>query len=388
VEALGSALAPASLAAWPGDRDLVLFDQRGTGDSEPSLKCKELTTTPPDAVVEAMRACHDRLVHQGVNLNAYTTEQNAADVHDLVRALGYRQINLYGGSYGTRLALTALRLYPNDLRSVVLDSAFPPQANLFTDLAPAAQRGFDTLFQGCASSPTCNSKYPNLQTIFAQVVAELDQHPVPMALTNPWTGRRGIDRLTGAGLVAELRAALYQTALVPELPLMLSQLRQHDYALASQISGQVSFGGINWGMFFSVECGEDMEFTTQPALEASVQAVAPESRPFFRSYLEQSFQICQFWGTQPVPAMQKQPVVSDIPTLILAGAYDPTTPPSNGRLAAQTLARGYFFLFPGVGHGIHGTSQCAESILHAFQERPDSPPDASCINTLGEPAFR
>ena len=125
--------------------------------------------------IQALRACHDRLVREGVNLNAYTTIQNAADVHDLVRALGYQQVNLYGTSYGSRLALTVMRLFPADLRSVVLDSVMPPQTNFFTGRAAADQQAFDTLFRGCAASTACNQKYPHLQAVFAQLVTELEE---------------------------------------------------------------------------------------------------------------------------------------------------------------------------------------------------------------------
>jgi pimeloyl-ACP methyl ester carboxylesterase len=387
VEALGPSLTAASLAAWPADRDLILLDQRGTGDSQPQLSCPELTTAAQAGFVAAMRACHDRLVRLGVNLNDYTTLQSAADVHDLVGALGYRQVNLYSISYGTRLALTIMRLFPSDLRSVVLDSIFPPQANLFTELAPAAQRGFNALFRGCAASAACNSTYPHLQAVFAQEIAELNRHPASIELTDPWTGARGPGSLTDDALISELRAALYQTSLLPKLPALIYQVHTHDYTLASQISAQVSFGGINWGAFYSIECGEDMAFATPQALEASVQSVSQESRGFFRTYLQQSSQICHFWGMQPVPVVQKQAVTSDIPTLILGGEYDPATPPANELLAARTLSHSYSFLFPGAGHGIHYSSSCAEEILFAFQEVPNSRPAAGCINGLGEPLF-
>jgi pimeloyl-ACP methyl ester carboxylesterase len=118
----------------PSNRDLILLDQRGAGYSQPSLKYG----------YPSMNA--------GLNLNAFTTLESAADVHDLIRALGYRQVNLDGVSYGTRLALTLMRLFPADLRSVVLDSVLPPQVNAFTSRPPAAARAFAVLFHGCAAA--------------------------------------------------------------------------------------------------------------------------------------------------------------------------------------------------------------------------------------------
>ncbi len=114
----------------------------------------------------------------GINLNAYTTLENAADVHDLIRALGYQQVNVEGVSYGTRLALTVMRLFQADLRSVVLDSVIPPQVNGFTSIPPAALRAFDVLFQGCSADPSCNSTYPHLHAVFYQLVADLNTTPI------------------------------------------------------------------------------------------------------------------------------------------------------------------------------------------------------------------
>jgi pimeloyl-ACP methyl ester carboxylesterase len=125
--AYASDLTPGIISSiWTGDRDFILLDQRGVGYSQPSLACTESTTMPHATSQQVLRACHDRLVRQGINLDDdYTTIQNAEDVHDLVRALGYQQVNLYGISYGTRLAITVMRLFPSDVRSAVLDSTSP-----------------------------------------------------------------------------------------------------------------------------------------------------------------------------------------------------------------------------------------------------------------------
>ena len=151
------------------NRDLILMDQRGAGYSQPSLRC---------FVNETPRMCHDRLIKSGINLNVFTTLQNAADVHALIRALGYRQVNLEGASYGTRLALTVMRLYPTDLRSVVLNSVLPPQVISFTSIPSATQRAFDVLFNRCAVDSYCKTTYPHLQTVFYQLVDDLNHKPI------------------------------------------------------------------------------------------------------------------------------------------------------------------------------------------------------------------
>jgi pimeloyl-ACP methyl ester carboxylesterase len=142
-------------------------------------------------------------------------------------------------------------------------------------------------------------------------------------------------------------------------------------------------------LFYSVECGEDMAFVSQHDLEASAQGVAQEIRPALLDPNLLNYSVCQFWGMKPVPAIQKEPVKSSIPTLILQGEYDPVTPPVNGVLAAQTLSKAYVFLFPGVGHGVLDSriGNCPNDIMNAFLANPAEKPNASCIDNMFEPFF-
>jgi pimeloyl-ACP methyl ester carboxylesterase len=185
-----------------GNRELILIDQRGTGYSQPSLQCDEVVQlqfqytnqnlTPADQVRvqnDALRACHERLTKQGIDLSAYTSFTNAADIHDLITALGLQQADLYGVSYGTRLALEVMRAFPQHIRSVVLDSVFPPQVDSFTADPAAFTRIYTVLFQGCAASATCNSAHPNLQAQFNQVVQQLNAQPATFSATDTNTGK-------------------------------------------------------------------------------------------------------------------------------------------------------------------------------------------------------
>src|SRR5205085_3752192 len=128
---------------------------------------------------------------------------------------------------------------------------------------------------------------------------------------------------------------------------------------------------------------------TQRALETSVQGLAPQIRPALLDLSMSWFSVCQFWGMKAVPAVQKEPVRSSIPTLIFQGEYDPVTPPANGMLAAQTLSKSYFFLFPGVGHAVlaSNASNCPTDIMNAFWDKPAEKPNANCISNMFEPFF-
>ena len=103
--------------------------------------------------------------------------------------------------------------------------------------------------------------------------------------------------------------------------------------------------------------------------------------------LQKASRVCQFWSVKPVPEVQKEPVTSTIPTLIMEGEYDPVTPPANGMLAAQTLSRSFFFLFPGVTHGVKTPNPCPGTIEHSFLDNPTGRPDATCMSSMPEPNF-
>lgn len=382
------------------NHDLILFDQRGTGYSTPSLNCPEIQQLQYDTLdqhlsateserlsLQAAGTCHNRLLSSGVDLNAFNSIDDATDVHDLILALGYKQANIYGVSYGTRLALTTMRLYPSVIRSVVLDSTYPPQKNR-TDLPGTAQRVFNVLFQGCAANANCAALYPRLDSVFYQLVTNLNATPVHFQTIDATSNKSYNVVMAGDDFVYVLFNAFYVTQFIPALPRMIFQVRDQNYTLLSQIYGQVEFDNtVSWGMFYSDECSEDWDFLTQNDIAPALQSIRPQIQPALQSGLQQEYDTCKLWHVQQAPAAQKQPVVSDIPTLVLSDEYDPITPPSNGRLAAQTLKNSYYFLFPGLGHGAEYSSPCVDGIISAFDDNPAQRPSDACIVNMGEPNF-
>ncbi|MBJ7454186.1 MAG: alpha/beta fold hydrolase, partial [Blastococcus sp.] len=157
------------------NRDLVLLDQRGTGLSEPSLACDEYTDVALESLgsdlsdeeleaeaLDALEECHERLADDGVDFADYNSAASAADLEDLRVALDYDEWNLYGISYGTRLAQQAMRDHPDGIRSVVLDSAYPADADLYAEMPGNAERAMEALFTTCADDPACAAAYPDL----------------------------------------------------------------------------------------------------------------------------------------------------------------------------------------------------------------------------------
>jgi pimeloyl-ACP methyl ester carboxylesterase len=379
-------------------RDFVVFDQRGTGYSQPYLGCPELFDVGYDTIdqfllpsedvsanLEAVFACHDRLVEQGINLSVFNSAQSAADVEVLRQFLGYDQWNLFGISYGTRLALTIMRDYPEGVRSAILDSAYPTQVNLYIETPANMHRSMDTLFLRCASDPDCNERYPNLEAVFYKLVDQLNREPVLVKLDDHY--HDGYEVLvSGDDLIGLLFRSFYSEALIPKLPSVIYKARRGDYSELAWLRAQSvgGGGGNSMGMYYSVQCYEEVPFGSPDEVIAGANDHPQVQNFFTRSYYlgKAIFTVCKTWQLENINPTENDPVASDIPALILSGEYDPITPPTWGEMAQQLLPNSYFYLFPGMGHGVSIAADCPTSITLQFLNDPLSTPDSSCIENM------
>lgn len=383
------------------NRDLILIDQRGTGYSQPSLACPEEFKQAEDTAsqnltrekvvqleVQVMQQCYNRLKQAGVNLDAYTTVNNAHDISDLIKALKYKEVNVYGVSYGTRLALTVMHDFPQGVRSVILDSTVPTQLNLFTTLATQFTRAFDVLFNGCANQLTCNLRYPNLKQTFYQLVDQLNANPITIKSKSLNNNKTYTILVNGDSLINWLFESLYATQLISLLPKAIYDLKGGDSTILQQTFATLAYNpDFSQAMYYAVECGEDAAFTSLQETTTQSAILPPQAKAVADLDFQTTFGICGFWNAQAVPNDQKQPVTSDIPTLFTVGEYDPITPPSNDQLAKQTLSHSYLYQFPGTGHGIIYTNDCPNSIMNGFLDNPQQAPNTSCIADMTEPLF-
>lgn len=373
------------------DRDVIVLDQRGVGYSQPSLTCPEvnealnktlrerLSTSAETALfMEALGQCHGRLTEGGVNLAAYNSAESAADVNDLRQALGYEQWNLLGVSYGTRLALTVMRDYPQGIRSVILDSTYPPQVDLYAEMPANLMRALRLLFDGCAADPYCNSNFPQLESVLFELVRQLNENPISVSLTHPLTFERFPNvAVDGTDLLEFLFNALYDSSLIPSLPAVIYGIGYGDYStLAYVMQSQLEeYGFFSNGMYMSVQCTEEVPFSSREAVSAALDAY-PQIRDVFVDPGSGTtiFDACASWGAPGAEPIENQPVNSDIPTLILAGEYDPITPPAWGQLAAQGLSHSFYFEFPGYAHGVGFAGECPLRLIQDFLRDPASQP--------------
>ncbi len=376
------------------DRDLILFDQRGTGFSMPSLNCPEAEENAEDAT----QACHDRLISEGVNLQAYNSLENAADVADLRVALGYDEWNLFGISYGTRLALTVMRDHPEGVRSVVIDSVYPPEVSSWEEYGQNTVDVFNKLFAGCAADSECDSAYPNLEQDFNNTVEQLNLEPAQYTGTDSASGE-SIDReMSGDEFIDRVFQLLYSSASIPYLPSVITEVANGNYAALDDLeSGATLESGYRQapdedvsdseGMNLSVECQEEVAFLDQDvALDNVPDAGTPLHNNSILS-IQSTFNDCQIWNVEAADQIESQPVVSDIPTLVAAGEFDPITPAKWAESAASHLSNSFYYLFPGGGHGVIDLNECSQGIMQDFLNDPTQEPDSSCIADIGEPQW-
>jgi pimeloyl-ACP methyl ester carboxylesterase len=386
--------AVADLDAWIGlkylqGRDLVLLDQRGTGYSLPNMNCPEIERDDEDGVP----ACRARLLQAGVDLDSYNSAASAADLADLRQALGYAEWNLYGISYGTRLALTIMRDHPAGIRSVILDSVYPPEINFWEEYGQNIQAIFARLFNGCSASRVCDATYPNLKKVFYDTVDRLNAKPARYTIKNPETGEEEETTLSGDALIDRIFELLYRTHTIPQLPRVIYAVANGDYAALDELDDRPLDAhhaediSHSEGMRLSVECKEEIPFADEQRALANVPGTPRALYLNSVHYIRETFERCRIWGVQPADPTEAQPVYSDIPTLVMAGKYDPITPPKWAALAASRLSRGYSFVVPNAGHGAVDSGDCPTDMAAAFLDDPTRRPDATCLTLLRGPIF-
>ncbi len=376
------------------DRNLILLDQRGTGYSLPSLNCPEKEDNADDAT----QACHDRLVSEGIDLQAYNSAENAADVADLRSALGYDEWNLYGVSYGTRLALTIMRDHPEGIRSVVIDSVYPPEVSSWEEYGQNTADEFAKFFQGCASDAGCNGAYPDLEQSFYSTVEQLNNQPASYTGTD--ADGNSVDReMSGDEYIDRIFQLLYSSESIPSIPKVMTEVADGNYtALDDLESGAPSDAGFRQsptdadvsdseGMNLSVDCQEEVDFMDEAKAIANVPAEPAPLHDNSVSAIQSTFSDCQIWGVKTADPIETQPVTSDIPTLVVAGEYDPITPAKWAESAASHLPNSFYFLFPGGGHGVIDLNECTQGIMQEFLDDPTQEPDGSCVAQIGEPQW-
>jgi len=339
---------------YAAHRDLILVDQRGMGRSEPRL-CPDLqgdlvtamlavVAGPTPGTLAADRAahaaCHDELLARGIDPDTFGTAATVEDFEWVRRALGVARWNVVGESYGTTVAMTLLVRHPQSIRSAVLDSLNPPDAFFGMPWSARVAAARDALFARCKAEPACAMPYPDLTGLYRQAVARLEQDtpsvPLPPALHVPGDQVR----LTPSLFEEVVGRLVYYPPTYAGLPSLIAATRDGDLkpvgsALVTLLAGAKRNG--NEGAFAAVECRDRPRWREPAALDAS---------PLDLGLLPPD--VCAAWSAPgPEPEVPRDTV---IPTLVLAGQFDPNIGPDQSYQVAARIGRNtHWILFAGIG---------------------------------------
>ncbi len=379
----GSEVAPLLSTAFNrvrATRDIVFIDQRGTGRSG-KLDCEskpEHERMNEQQIEAELLACIGKTK---ATWAAYTTEAGARDIEVVRRALGYTQVNVFGGSYGTRLGQAYARLYPSSVRSLILDGVAAPD-QVIPAGAKDGQAALDRVFDQCAKDAGCSKAFPNLRAEFDGLVGKLEAGPIKLSLPDPRTAQPVELNMTRSRFLGTVHGVLYSPADARRLPFLIhnaAQGRWQPFIARQNLAGDFGGpGGIAMLMHLAVVCAEDVPRMT-PELLAS------DAGKLTKPLAEQMPRVCKSMNVPPVA--YKEPSRIDTPALLLSGALDPVTPPHRAATAAKYMGRAQQVVVDNLGHGVSQLG-CAPRLLRTFLDKPQDKLDASCLKEIPPPTFQ
>lgn len=359
--------------------DIVLVDQRGTGESNP-LRCVDPDdeSLEEQQVISLLKECPEKL---DADLRFYTTDIAMQDLDRVRAALDYDSINLYGVSYGTRAALVYLKMFPEHVRSVVLDAVVDPGFILYQDAAQDGQRALEAFFARCEADDACHSTFPDLRSELDAILQRVETSPVDITITHPVTGKPFELTLTRTTLTNIIFNTLYAPDLVAMLPLAIHQANaEENYAPLITQSYLVNTG-IYDGMFYAVACTEDAPLISPEEIDRQSE------ESLFAGNAKTFLEVCAAWPQGETPEVVHSSVTSDVPVLMMSGEVDPITPPRHAEQLAESLDNDLHLIFDDMGHG-NSSNQCAAKILDRFVESASiNDLETECVETVEPQPF-
>ena len=373
-------------------RDLVFVDQRGTGKSHP-LDCKFFNADDLQSYLgyffplEDVRKCRAELEPKA-DLKLYTTTIAMDDIDEVRAALGYEQINLFGGSYGTRAALTYLKRYPKRVRTAMLQGVAPTNQYMPVDFPVANERALQGVIAECEADEACNRAFPNLKGETKSVLAQLIKGPVEVEVQKPDSTERVKVKLSRDLAAEAIRYMLYNPVAATRVPVIIHLAAQGNFAPLARTAIQYRrflVGTGSNGMYLSITCAEDLPWVKKDEVERLA------ANTFLGDYrYRQQREACALWPRAELERGYSEPTKVDVPVLILTGQWDPVTPPSHGDRAAKTLPNSLHVVVPQGAHGLGGLvgGDCILGLMTEFVARGTTKGlDTSCVKNVRRKAF-
>jgi len=376
-------------------RDLIIFDPRGVGASEPALVCPMLTELfqnslvkteiSTDEYVEANRQCRAALKAQQENLNAFNVENSAQDLRSLRQALGYREWNIIGNASGAAQALEVLRTDSQGVRSMLLVNTIPPAPNWLLQPA-AAQEALHQFFQLCVEEEKCNDYFPNTEALFYEEVEELNNRPLQIEAADLTAGKRYQVTVTGDRLLEMVLAVVDEQPYgitLGELPRLVAQLKVGKTEELSKIMGAYisNYNQDYAGLPTYNTCLQILAWS-----DGDIQSALSDLNPAIAEYYERRFTInqavCEAWGPYAENPVTHELMAAPVPVFFLAGENSWQIPRQWTDELAAKFTSAQIGLYPHAGVNIMFSDMwqsCTKSLLESFINEPGKPVDMSCL---------
>ncbi len=388
----GIALSSARINAFKNhpfsqNRDIILMDFRGIGFSEPAF-CPEFqetlsqiiaeNLTPPEATEKTLRQlsdCFNKLKAEGINISNYNSAEVVKDLEMLRIALGIHQWNLWGISYGTWVAQTYMRDYPESVRCAILDSPVPMGEAAWGDEIIKYKRSLDAFFKACKENPACRNAFPDLEERFYNAMNSVKDKPLTVKYKN---GPDGFVYLNFQDMHLAIQQMLYSPAYYPLIPWLIKGIEERNKDIFNNLTPQLLDKTLDNSdaMFVTV-----MKYDNGLILN-DFQTETDDPLHDALNYFDNTILMLKQLDFIGQDSLETRPVFSVISSLILVGSIDPITPPSDAHLLKQSLPNSFLFEFPGRGHGLTRNTECAKSIACNFLNDPLTAPDFDCIGNM------
>ncbi|MBW1295676.1 alpha/beta fold hydrolase [Aquimarina litoralis] len=373
--------------------DIVLFDIRGTGFSEPRL-CPDLgkkfmeilaknqseTEDEKQKTAEAL-SCKQDLLNQGVDIEAYNSLSVSQDLHALKTLLGYSNWHVYGASYGTYMAQVYANMYPTDIKTLSLDSSISDISTYYTKNTTNYISSLSKVFKKCLNDSVCNDQYPDLEQVYYKTIADLEEQPITVKVDKKLI-ESGEFTYNSEDFKIAIQQALYHKKLVEVIPLLIYQFQErNEDALGNLVPAFSSLLGMDYGVYYCVSCNETLP--NNKISEYQTDASRYKGLKGGVSFYKSDFKVCEKWNLSRqdtiVPYdLSKLSSISS-PVLIFSGEYDPITPVGNGDEVARKFKNGYTVIGHNLGH-VPGFTKTGNQVAEAFINDPDKQIDVSAFN--------
>lgn len=369
--------------------DIVLFDVRGTGNSLPKF-CPDLgkqffeilaknqnSTQDEQQKTIAAVACKQDLLNRNIDINAYNSKSIVKDLNALKVALKYDKWNVYAVSYGTYTAQVYANDFPQDIKSLILDSSISDITQYYNRNTENYMNSLKKVFNACKNDPNCNQQYPDLEKTYFETIEKLSKNPVTVKV-DPNVVASGQFTYNAEDFKIAIQQSLYQKRLIEVLPLLITEFHKGNKGTLSSLVAAFSGAlGLDYGQYYCVSCKEAIPNNSVAAFNKD--GVDYKKLKGGLSFYKSDFAVCDKWNS----GAAKPTTLNDLsnlstltaPVLVLAGNFDPITPASNGKVTVERFQNGFLINAPISGH-TPGFSKLGVQITNEFVKNPHQKPDA------------